>query len=95
MLREQQVAYYESLSRKELAALCTPQVWHTSEGLLVSDSNNTLGVLAKTGRKTIRVEYADVRQVREEDDTFIQAIIETARQLKNRGIYSPIDLWQA
>ena len=91
-LRVQSVLYLETL---DIRNLTPPQVWHTQEGMLVSDSNNSLALLARSREKQVEVDYNDARSIREGDDLFIDTINELARQMKKKGVYSPSDLWQA
>lgn len=93
VLRQESLAYLESLTNEEIKNSGTMQVWETSHGILLSDGNNRTAILAKRGERKVKVDYHNSRGMAE--DSFIKVHAELAKKLRQRGIYSPMDLWQA
>lgn len=95
-LREESVSYLAALSLEEIEARHgIPQVWETSSGLLVSDGNQRLATTAKRGKMQVLVDYCRPGKIPAGESEFIDLIIERAEQLRKKGVYTPLDLWQA
>ena len=87
------VSFLEKLSTEQIKSLVgVPQVWETDEGLLISDRNNRAAVLAKRGLTAIEVDYNHQRDLSEHFTDLLSEVIAKAKNLTNRGIYTPYDL---
>tara|TARA_Y100000310_G_scaffold300403_1_gene336057 strand:- start:1430 stop:1762 length:333 start_codon:yes stop_codon:yes gene_type:complete len=94
-LRTETVSFLETLTPETIVSMGLPQVWDTSEGLLISDGNHRAAVLASKGHKTMDVDYVNEQEVKLYCSSDLSLVLRRARELMKKGIYSPSDLWQA
>ena len=94
-LRTGTLSFLETLSLNEIHELGAPQAWETQEGLLISDGNNRVAVLARKGQETVDVDYNNIHEISNEHTYFKNEITQRAKELRERGIYSFDDLWHA
>ena len=95
-LRQEAVSYLSELSLIEIESRHgMPQVWETEKGLLISDGNQRIATMAKRGEIHAKVDYCNLGKVPAAESYFLDTITKRAEQLRNQGIYSPGDLWQA
>lgn len=89
-IRVSSFSFLSELTTEEIEKLGLPQVWKTPEGLLVSDGNNRLSVLASRGQEVIKINYKG--KVPEYLQEFKRGITNQARTMKSKGIFSFYDL---
>jgi hypothetical protein len=95
-LRVESVRYLETLPITEMwAKHGIPQVWKINQQMIISDGNQRLATLAKRGEVMTHIDYYEPGKVPAAESEFLQIITERAEQLRKRGVYSPLDLWQA
>jgi len=94
-LRAETMSFLESLSEEEICRLEAPQVWETSEGLLISDGNNRAALFARKNCLRIKVDYCtseDIVDFRKYYEEEVEFVLERAKQLKKQGICTLYDL---
>jgi len=94
-LRQPVITSLDTLTSKEILDITPPpQVWNTLEfGLLISDGNNRVGLLANRNKKEVTLDYFNNNEVRLYCSGYIDIVLNRTKKIMNAGVYTPYDLW--